>query len=187
MNKKMFLTFIPILLIPYIALFSLAAIFFSTTVPFFEFLMQTVFRSNIFYFLAVLLIYCAAVTVYNVICFFVSIRRKWDMVALAKTAMTVKLIQVPAYVLIFVLGVFMAITIFTIPFAVGLFVIDCLALFMTGLPVIASAVMAKRQGVFSLKEVFWVIALQFVFCADVIVSVMFYLKLKRYYGQITNN
>ena len=81
----------------------------------------------------------------------------------------------------------MAITLFTIPFAVGLVVIDCLALFMTGLPIIASAVMAKRQGVFSLKEVFWVIALQFVFCADVIASVMFYLKLKRYYIQLSDS
>ena len=90
-----------------------------------------------------------------------------------------KLVQVPAYVLIFALGAVFVMTIFTIPFSIGLFVIDCLSVFMTGLFVISSVIATIRNNTFTLKEVIWVILLQFVFCADVISSVVFYIKLKR--------
>lgn len=179
MNKKLFMISVPMVLAPYLALFTLATIFFSTKIPFFNYIMESVFDSDALHLIATLLLYCLLACVLSIVCFFVSIYKKWDAISLAKTAMIMKLVQVPAYVFIFALGVVFIITIFTIPFSVGLFIIDCLSVFMTGLFVISSVIATIRNNTFTLKEVIWVILLQFVFCADVISSVIFYIKLKR--------
>lgn len=179
MNKRLLLVSAPILLVPYLALFTLATVFFSTKLPFFNYIMESVFDNNALYLIAVLLLYCILTGVLSVVCFFVSLHKRWDAVSLAKTAMIMKLVQIPAYVLLFALGVVFLITIFTFPFSIGLFVIDCLSVFMTGLFVISSVIATIRNNTFTCKEVIWVILLQFVFCADVISSVVFYMKLKR--------
>ena len=187
MNKKLFLISIPIVLVPYLALFALATVFFSTDLPFFNYIMQSVFDSNALYLIAALFLYCILTGMLSIVCFFVSIYKKWDAISLAKTAMIMKLVQVPAYVLIFALGAVFVITIFTIPFSIGLFVIDCLSVFMTGLFVVSSVIATIKSNTFTLKEVIWVILLQFVFCADVISSIVFYIKLKRANKLLPNN
>ena len=188
MNKKLYVISVPIVLVPYLALFTLAKVFFSTKLPFFNYIMESVFNSNALYLIVSLLFYCILTGMLSIVCFFVSIYKKWDAISLAKTAMIMKLAQVPAYVLIFALGAVFVITIFTIPFSIGLFVIDCLSVFMTGLFVVSSVIATIKNNTFTLKEVIWVILLQFVFCADVISSVVFYIKLKRANKQqIPNN
>ena len=136
MNKKLFVISVPIVLVPYLALFTLATVFFSTKSPFFKYIMESVFDSNALYLIAALLLYCILTGMLSIVCFFVSIYKKWDAISLAKTAMIMKLAQVPAYVLVFALGALFVITIFTVPISIGLFVIDCLSVFMTGLFVI---------------------------------------------------
>ena len=188
MNKKLFVISVPIVLVPYLALFTLATVFFSTKFPFFKYIMESVFGSNALYLIAALLLYCILTGMLSIVCFFVSIYKKWDAISLAKTAMIMKLAQVPAYVLIFALGAVFVITIFTVPFSIGLFVIDSLSVIMKGLFVVSSVIDTIKIHTFTLKEVIWVILLQFVFCADVISSVVFYIKLKRANKQqIPNN
>ena len=98
--------------------------------------------------------------------------------SLAKFAMIIKWMQVPAYVAIFALGLIFAITLFTIPIAIIFVLVDCLTLLLTGLLTISAAVVAVRQGVFQTKDVLWIILLQFVFCADVLAATVFYKKLR---------
>ncbi len=179
MNKKLFIISIPMVLVPYLALFTLAAILFSTRIPFFIYLMESVFDSNALCLIAAFLLYCMLTCALSIVCFFVSIYRKWDAISLAKAAMIMKLAQIPAYVLIFVSGFILMATIFTMPFSIGLFMINCLSVFMTGLFVISSAIIEIRNNTFTRKEIIWVILLQFVFCADVISSIVFYIKLKK--------
>lgn len=179
MNKKLLLIIIPIALFPYLILFALATIFFSTEIPFFRWVMESVFDSNALLLIAALLLYFILTALLSIICFVVSIYAKWDALSLAKAAMIIKLIQIPAYVLIFALGFMFLITIFTAPISIILFMLDCLSMFLTGILVIASAISSVRNNIFSFKEISWVILLQFVFCADVISSVIFYNKLKR--------
>lgn len=179
MNKKLCLISVPIVLVPYLALFTLSTIFFSTKVPFFNWIMESVFDGNGLYLIAALLLYCILTAALSVVCFFVSISNNWNALSLAKFAMIIKLAQIPAYLCIFILGVIFAISIFTIPFSIGLFIFDCLSVFTTGLFVTSSVITTIRKNVFTFKEVFWVILSQFVFCADVISAVAFYTKLKR--------
>lgn len=183
MNKKLFLIFVPIVLVPYLVLFGLSTIFFSTKLPLFHWIIESVFGGNALHLIAALLLYCIFITVLSVVCFIVSIHAKWDALLLAKLAMIIKLVQMPAYGLILALGVIFILSIFTIPFSIGLFIFSCLSVFMTGLFVISSVIITIKKNIFAFNEVFWVILLQFVFCADVISSVGFYIKLKRIYHQ----
>ena len=179
MNKKLYFICAPIVIVPYLVLFTLATIFFSTELPFFDYIMNSVFDANALYLIAALFLYCILAAIISIACFFISIRKKWDATSLAKAAMIMKLVQVPAYVLIFALGVVFFITIFTIPFSFGLFIVDCMSVFMTGLFVISSAIAAVRNNTFKFRKVIWVILFQFIFCADVISSVIFYVTLKK--------
>ena len=178
MNKKLFLLSIPTLLAPYIAIFALAVVFLSTKVKLFEAIMESIFQNDGLLLIAALIIYLLLTIALGIACFFISTFKFCDELSTAKTAMLIKLIQIPAYIVIFVLGVAMTIAIWTIPFTIALFWIDCLCLFLTSLPVISSIICAVRHGTMKFQEVIWVIILQFVFCADVVASIIYYKRLK---------
>ena len=127
-GKRAWLT-IPTLLLPYCTLFTLATIFLSTKTSFFKFVMESVFGGSAIYLFLALFIYCLLAAVLSAVYFIDSIYKKRDALFLAKYFMIVKLIQVPGYVLIFVLGVLCAITILTIPFSIALFFIDCFSFY----------------------------------------------------------
>ena len=179
MNKKRIWYIIPSVLIPYIALFEITTIFFSTKYSLARFIMEKVFQNNGLLVLAFLLIFCMVAVILNVVGFTLSICQKWDALSLAKTAMIVKFVQAPTYLIIFVLGVLLFITIFTIPFVFVLFIINCLTLVLTGLVTLASVINAVRGRTFTFKESVWVMILQFVFCADVVATIIFYIMLKK--------
>ena len=146
MTKKKFWIVIPTLLLPYLALFTLATVFLSTKIDFFRYIMEYVFGSNALYLIGAFILCCILTTILNIICFAFSIYNKWDALSLVKTMMIIKLIQIPAYVLIFVLGIILAITIFTFPFSIGLFLFDYLSLFLTGALVVSAAINSIKQG-----------------------------------------
>lgn len=179
MNRNRIWYILPTAVLPYLVLLALAVIFFSADHPVFAFLMESVFGGNALLLIAALLLYCVFAGMLSVICFVTGIRKGWDALSLAKSAMILKLCQVPAYALIFVLGIVFAITLFTIPFAIGLFLLDCLTLCLTGLLTAAAAINAVRQGFFQSKEVLWIVLLQLVFCADVAATIAFYCKLRK--------
>ncbi len=177
-NKRIWLL-MPMALLPYLVLCSLALVFFSAKNPVCAWIMESLFRGNGLYFVAAVLLYCVFAGMLSLLCVAKSIRQMWDPVFLAKTAVIIKWCQVPAYLLIFVLGVMFAITIFTFPMALILVLLDCVTVFLTGMLTCAAAYIAVRKGVFQTKEVIWVTLLQFVFCADVVAATYFYCKLKQ--------
>ena len=179
MNKKRMWLLIPAALIPYITLGAVVFLLESTG-PVLSWIMDHLFFSNGLFFAAVILLVCLLAAALCVTCFVMSIRKKWDALWLAKTAMWIKLLQIPAYILIFALGMILAITLFTIPFAIVMFLMNCLSLAMTGLLNLSAVIAACREGKTSLKKSWWVIALQAVFCADVVASVLFYRHLKKF-------
>lgn len=176
-SKRVWLT-IPTVLLPYFALFTLATVFLSTKTSFFKWVMESVFCGNAILLIAAFILYCLLAAVLNAVFLIGGLCNKTDALFLAKYYMTVKLIQIPGYALIFVLGVLCAITIVTIPFSVALFFVDCFSLLLSGLGVASAAVRAIRQGIFKPKEILWVLITQFIFCIDVVAAIILYVNLK---------
>jgi len=179
MNIKKFFLVLPALLMPYVAICALVIIFFSAKNPVANYIMESVFKSNALLLIFAMVIYVTFSIILSLICFFVSITKKWDALSLAKTAMIIKLIQIPAYIFIFILSLAMLITVFTLPFAIVLFFLNYLTLLSTGLLNISAMVVAARNSELTFKESFLTAILQFVFCADVVASILFFIKLKK--------
>lgn len=179
MNIKRIWLVLPTLLLPYFMILVLCTVFFATDCSIFRFIMEDIFDGNGLLLIGTLLVFCLIATILNLIYFFVSIGRGWDVISMAKTAMIIKLIQIPAYIAIFVVGLACAITIFTFAVSILLFFLDCFTLFLTGLLNAAAIVGSVRKKVFVSKEVYVYVILQFIFCADVVASVIFYKQLKK--------
>ncbi len=166
-------------LLPYLVLAALAMIFFSSDVPFFGDMMASVFHNNALYLIGALLICFAVATVLSVVHGVLAVRCQWDALSLVRTALVIKLFQIPAYLLIFAVGVLSLITIFTIPFTIGLFLLDGFMLVLSGIIVLAASINAIRQGRMPLQKTILFVLMQFVFCADVFAAFAFYRALKK--------
>ena len=168
------------LLLPYFSLLTLSMVFFSNDSPFLGQLLEAVFGGNPLLLLAAFFVYAILTAVLGTVCFVGGLKKEGNPLALAKTAVILKLLQIPAYVLIFAFGVLLVLAIFTYPIAFLLFVLDYVSLVLSGFWVLAAGIYAVRQGVFQSKdEISRLMILQFVFCADVVASIVFYKKLKK--------
>lgn len=175
----MFILYIPIILAPYLALFAVCLIFLANKSPFMNYLMTTVFDDNALYLTGALFLYCMLVGGLGILCYILSIKKKWDALAIARTAMIVKLVQTPASLCILALGTVLLITIFTFPIAFALFLIEAQTMVMTGLLVRSSVMAARRDQTIHSDEFSWAITLQRVICANVVASIIYYAKLKK--------
>jgi len=177
-HKNLWLIF-PVAVLQYVAIGLLSFIFVSSRNAFYGEIMQKVFGNNGLMVLLLLFLFAILSVIFVIIFSVVAMKGDYDALFVAKTAMIVKLIQIPAYIGIFVLGVFLAISLLTIPFAVALMILDFLALFLTGLLNTIAVFLAVRQKMTTWSDSIWVICLQFVFCADVVSSIVFYVRLKQ--------
>ena len=178
--KKVHLWLIaPSAILPYLMLLFVSLIFFSTKVPLFSQIMEVVFHNNA---LLILLLFTLCILfsfILSGIFFLLSIKKRWEPLFLAKTAMIVKLLQIPAYIAIFVLGLLCMISIFTYAVTALFIFFDFLCLILTGLITSAAAINAIRSKQIALRSCWWVLAMQFVFCADVVAAISLYRQLKK--------
>ena len=181
-NKKTWLL-IPTTIFPYIILCALESIFLLTGVSFFSDIMKTIFNNNALSLLLTLVIYCLFACILNVIHFIICLKNNNDALKIAKTAMIVKTIQIPAYLLIFCAGSLFVFSLFTIPFSIVLLIFNYITLVLTGLITISSIINSVKHSVFKTKEVILVTLLQFVFCADVVATIIYYNMLKKRYNK----
>ena len=111
--------------------------------------------------------------------FATSFKKSNDTLSLLRTNLIIKLIHIPAYVMLFIMGLLSTITTFTIGFALIVILLDIMIIILSGLVglgAISKAMMEKRL---SKEDVFLHGALQFVFCLDVFSAFSLYRKLKK--------
>jgi hypothetical protein len=179
MNKKAFILLLPSALLQYVTLLCMAIIFFSTRNSVMQFILERIFGGNVFALITVFLIYFAVSLILAIICYIISLVKNPEPLALAKTATIIKLIQIPAYIVNFVLSILFIITIFTIGFAVVLLAVNCVCLFISGVLNILAMFIAVRKGVLKTGECILYAVFQFVFCLDIVSSVLLCRKLNK--------
>lgn len=107
------------------------------------------------------------------------LRSKDDAGDIVKLHFIVKIIQVPAYVLIFIVGLMCMITIFTIGITIVLMLLDMFSVVLTGIYGLAAfQKMKKEETIDQTTQVIWSVG-SFVLCVDVAIAVMAFLKEKR--------
>lgn len=179
MNLRRILLIVLAAMLPYVALSALGIIFLSVKIPEIGMVMESVFQNKMWYLIASVLLFALSTVVFSAVCYDQIIKNNLDALSVFKTATIVKLIQISGYILILILSLLMVLTVFTIPFSIGLCLLDCLSLVSNGFIAAAAAINALRKGQITRRGAFQFTILQLIFCADVLVSIILFQKLKK--------
>ncbi len=170
---KKYIILLPCAVFPYSLLFAVFCIFTGS-------FMNTLFSNNAY----ILLFYIFLLFIISLICnisfLILSISQKWSSGKIAYINMIIRLIQIPAYILIFTMGIICMLTIFTFGFSVLFIGFDCMSIFLTGLIGISASVRCCFDGKITKSSSIIHSLFQFVFCADIISAVIIFLKAKSY-------
>ena len=177
MNRRIIWRIIPAVLLPYFMLFGLAIIFFSPESAAMGFIMDNVFRGNAWNVGLIILLFYVLALGLCIAWLVISLRKDYSAVWLAKIAMIVKTIHIPAFVANFFLGIVFAITIFTLPFTVILIIFDCMMILLTGILSCTAVIAARRQQLITSNQKICFLIMQFFFCADVVSTILLFRKL----------
>ena len=179
MKKRCNWLLVPSILLPYILLATLAFIYLGPTVPVLDYIWTNLFFDNIFVLAAWLVAYVFVAFGLTIIYFIISMKKKQEPLALAKTAAVIKLVQIPAFIVLFVLGLLMLITVFTLPFVVVFVIFDFLTIVLSGMVVIAAVVNAYRKKTLSIGVGIVFILCQLVFVADIVTAIVLWGTLRK--------
>ena len=159
------------ILFPYLIIFAIICVFSG-------FLMESVFQNNAFVLLLFLFVVYFAALISTVFFIVTKLYKRQSALEMTKVSMVIKLIHIPAYVVIFIMGSFSFVAIFTIPFVLFFFIFDCMTIFLTGL-IGASGIIqgVREEKVIKISAIIHGI-LQFMFCVDVISAVIIHRRIK---------
>jgi hypothetical protein len=166
-----FLLFLP-LLFPYLIVFAIICIFTNV-------FMEILFQNNGLYVLLMLFIFYVLALICTLIFSIKNIALKKESQKILFFNMLIKLIQIPAYISIFIIGIMGLITIFTIGITIVLIILSCLTIFLTGTIGLSGIIRGFLERKLSLKYAILYAFLQFIFCIDVIGSIIIYQKVKK--------
>ncbi len=168
---KKFVPVLSIVLFPYAVAFILYCIFSG-------FFMENVFQNNVFSCLLILVIIWIVALVCAIYTCATSLIRKWDFVELCRANMLIKSISIPAYIFIFIFGIACMLTIFTFAISIIIIVLDVMSIVLSGLVGMSAVKRSYDNKVISAREMLFYGLLQFIFCADVITSIILFHKVK---------
>ncbi len=173
MKTLKYIALLPVLLLQYLFLFLLFSFLRVTDV------FKEVFNESIANLLLFLLIFLLIALICAVVTFILSIVLKWDSRTTAFVAMMIKLLQIPAYIVIFVLGLLFAFMVFTMAFVPFFIIIDLITIFMTGLIGVSACIAGYREKKLSAVSATLFAIGQFFFCIDVVLSIIVYVKIRK--------
>lgn len=100
--------------------------------------------------------------------------------------MLIKLIQIPAYIINFIIGLFsFALSVWGVGFLIWVVIVDLLTIFYTGINAIGACVASSKQKVWPKWVTVLFGFLNFIYCVDVCVAIVMYVK-TRYTKQISD-
>ena len=178
MKKGLLFVSILITIVPYLTISTFLILVLSSSVSFCKYIIESIFQNNALLIILFIIFYCLLVLILTSISFIRIILKNHNPLLVAKHAMTIKLVQIPSYILIFLFGTILFANVFTALFAILFYFIDCLTIFMTGLLATSSIIVLIKKNEAKLKDNIWLIIFQYVFCIDVIASIFLYNKLK---------
>lgn len=163
---------VPVIIFPYTLLLGMYCLYTPT-------IMETVFKSNVILLAGALALFGAAAFAFSCIVGMVVIVKVNDALAAARLNMIIKLIHMPAYVAIFVLGMAFFVTVFGIPFVMFFVLFDCAAIAMSGIIGASSVIRGFLEGRLDRASAITFAIMGFVFVGDIVIGIMNYVALKR--------
>lgn len=165
--RKAILILLPVILFPYFAILAMLFSFNFFDSAVIDFLVEHVFFDNGFLILFVLFLLWLIGMVCAVL-FSFHFTREWQPVELAKVSLLIKLIQIPAYIVIFLLGLCFMVTIFTFAFSFLMVLFAVMSILLSGLIGACAVKKSYSAGILPQGKALLLGVLQFIFCLDVV-------------------
>ncbi len=153
-----------VILFPYAIAFGIYCVFSG-------FLMDTVFDTNAYLLLFALGVFWLLALIATIILCFSIRHSKCDFEEKCRINMLIKTIPIPAYLFIFGFGMIFMLTIFTFGISIILWILDMMAIVLSGLIGLTAIRHGYKSSVLSSKQALLHGILQFVFIADIISSI----------------
>lgn len=167
---------IPVIIYPYLILFTLICMFTSSYIqPF----MERVFHDDGSLILLMLPVFYVVALLCTVIVVIINLKKQRNSEDILRTNMIIKLIHIPAYILIFLVGLACLMTIFTMGISIVLVILDCFTIFLTGLIGLSGVIRSYKENKLTKKESWAYGFHQFIFCVDIISSIRVYRNIRR--------
>lgn len=163
-----YLLLLPGAVFPYMVLLSLYGLFSG-------FFVNTIYQNPLLLIPTLFLFFILALAC-SIVFLAMGLAKKWDAKKVALANMIVKLIQIPAYVITFLLGVIFILTIFTYALSFLLVLFDCLTIILTGLTGACAAIRGYKEQKTTVAFSVANGILQFIFCADVVCAILLFIK-----------
>lgn len=175
---KKYLKMLPVMIYPYIYMVCLILFFgLLNTVD-----IDTFNEYGIWGVLAVAVLVNLYAVVIVIIYLVQAIRGKLDSKELTKLTMVIKLVQIPAYIIHFMLGlVGLILSIWGIGFIIWAILIDLLSIFLSGLVGMSAGISCYKEKTLSGGAAFLYSLLSFIYCIDVVSSIVFFCKVRKAY------
>ena len=164
------------ILLIYMVMLYPVLVLFGNKVRIFIYIWEHIFNNNALIPLMILIIFAAVTLILNILFHALAIKNGEDDLFLAKSNYIVKLIEIPAYIVIFAVGVICALSIFTAGFTIGLAVMDLVSLCCTGIYACTCYRLLNNKGMLTRMEYVQYSVLSFIYCADVIAAFLVYRK-----------
>ena len=180
MNKKTMWLVFPFAFVPYATLLFLTCIFTSSSNPnFMWFMIEATKGMGIFILIGLLFAYIFVSFCLCLVAVIIGFKKGYPAYTGAKIIMIIKTVLIPAHIVSFLLGAILFIMIFTFVISILMAIINGTVILMMGLLNIIPMVSAVKQGYTKYKRILWAIILQFIPCADVVASIIFYILLRK--------
>ncbi len=150
-------------------------IFRSNKNVFFEYMMHDVFHDSLI-FILIPVFFSVIQGVLSIVFVILSAAGKVKLDGIPRTNMIMRMLQLPAYVMMFVYGLLCLITIFTFGISIGIIVLEFLGLITSGLYAISTFIYMKREGKITAKGQVLLSIFSFFYLSDYIASIVAFVK-----------
>lgn len=151
---------------------------FIALAPYLSFLPMLLLENPVVFAVSALSCFAVAITLCIAVAIF-SLVKKVDSKKLALVNMIVKLVHIPAYVFLFLFGLGGIMMVQFLAITIVVFVIDCILVFTSGIFGATSAIRGKKQGYVGDFYMTVLLVGSFVFCLDVVLSVVNYIRISK--------
>ncbi len=170
---KKFLLTLPAIIFPYSLVFIIYCVGFNKKL--FEFLFGDIIFATLPFFIIIGLI----TIICNVVFIVLSFKRKWQAKEIAKYNMIVKLCQIPAYIIIFILALISLIVPFLFILALFFLLFDCCTIILSGTIGLTASIRAYQEKTLSMEKTILFAFMQFIFVLDVAFSIIMFCNLNK--------
>lgn len=134
---------------------------------------------NIVSLLTIIIVLYIVVLICTIAKLMTNLSQKKEAREILRLNMIIKLVHIPAYLIIYIVGLVCLLTLFTFGISIILVFIDSMMIILSGLVGLGGVIRSVQEGKITKQTGILFGVLQFMFCVDVIIAIVAYIMVRR--------